>query len=120
MTHFEHRRCADLISCTPHDQKYASLVVMILGLSICLSIVGYCQADHAAGAGPKTLSIIFGRRRLWQAFQRGLGHGDGGARDTDNGLEDTTMEFWNNWDRKILRGPDGRYRMFASRWDQGK
>lgn len=30
------------------------------------------------------------------------------------------MQHWNYWDGKILRGPDGKYRMFASRWDQGK
>lgn len=41
-----------------------------------------------------------------------------GPRDTGNGLEDPTMKQWNYWDGSILRGPDGRYRMFASRWDQ--
>ena len=41
-----------------------------------------------------------------------------GARDTGNGLEDVTMKRWNYWDGQILKGADGRYRMFASRWDQ--
>ena len=41
-----------------------------------------------------------------------------GARDVGNGLEDAGMTRWNYWDGQILKGPDGRYRMFASRWDQ--
>lgn len=41
-----------------------------------------------------------------------------GARDQRNGLEDLTMKRWNYWDGQILKGRDGKYRMFASRWDQ--
>jgi hypothetical protein len=39
-------------------------------------------------------------------------------RDPKNGLEDTTMKQWCYWDGQIIKGPDGRYHMFASRWDQ--
>ena len=41
-----------------------------------------------------------------------------GPRDTRNGLEDVTMTRWNYWDGQILKGRDGKFRMFASRWDQ--
>lgn len=41
-------------------------------------------------------------------------------RDPKNGLEDTTMKKWCYWDGQIIKGPDGRYHMFASRWDQAK
>ncbi len=41
-------------------------------------------------------------------------------RDPLNGLEDPTLKHWYYWDGKIIKGPDGRYRMFASRWDQAK
>ncbi|RZF64623.1 hypothetical protein EWE75_09490 [Sphingomonas populi] len=41
-----------------------------------------------------------------------------GPRDPANGLEDPAMTRWNYWDGKVLKGPDGKYRMFASRWDQ--
>ena len=41
-----------------------------------------------------------------------------GARDIRNGLEDAGLARWNYWDGQILKGRDGRYRMFASRWDQ--
>ena len=39
-------------------------------------------------------------------------------RDPDNGLEDKTMKRWNYWDGQIIKGPDGKYHLFASRWDQ--
>lgn len=41
-----------------------------------------------------------------------------GPRDPANGLEDSRLVRWNYWDGKVLKGPDGKYRMFASRWDQ--
>jgi hypothetical protein len=41
-------------------------------------------------------------------------------RDPQNGLEDTTIKQWCYWDGKIIKGPDGKYHMFASRWDQAK
>lgn len=41
-----------------------------------------------------------------------------GPRDPANGLEDLRLKRWNYWDGQILRGSDGKYRMFASRWDQ--
>jgi hypothetical protein len=39
-------------------------------------------------------------------------------RDPLNGLEDQTMKQWDYWDGRIIKGPDGKYNMFASRWDQ--
>jgi hypothetical protein len=41
-----------------------------------------------------------------------------GARDQKNGLEDPTMKLWNYWDGQIIHGLDGKYHIFASRWDQ--
>ena len=43
-----------------------------------------------------------------------------GPRETRNGLEDVTVKQWYYWDGQIIKGPDGRYHMFASRWDQAK
>jgi hypothetical protein len=39
-------------------------------------------------------------------------------RDPQNGLEDTTITNWCYWDGQIIKGPDGKYHMFASRWNQ--
>ena len=41
-------------------------------------------------------------------------------RDPQNGLEDTTIKQYNYWDGKIIKGPDGKYHLFASRWDAVK
>jgi len=43
-----------------------------------------------------------------------------GSRDPKNGLEDVTRKQWDYWDGQILKGPDGRYHLFGSRWDQSK
>jgi hypothetical protein len=43
-----------------------------------------------------------------------------GPRDPKNGLEDETMTHWNYWDGKIIKGPEGKYHMFASRWNQAR
>ena len=39
-------------------------------------------------------------------------------RDQDNGVEDKTNKQWSYWDGKILRAADGKYHMYASRWNQ--
>ncbi len=41
-----------------------------------------------------------------------------GPRDIGNGLEDTTNSAYSYWDGPIIKGPDGKYHMFASRWNQ--
>ena len=41
-----------------------------------------------------------------------------GPRDQSNGLEDRTMSKYAYWDGGIIKGPDGTYHMFASRWNQ--
>lgn len=41
-----------------------------------------------------------------------------GARDPENGLEDPALKQFTYWDGSILKGPDGKYHLFGSRWDQ--
>lgn len=41
-------------------------------------------------------------------------------RDPLNGLEDQTLKQWYYWDGQIIKAPDGKYHLFASRWDQSK
>jgi hypothetical protein len=50
---------------------------------------------------------------VWGAIEVGL-------RDAKNGLEDPSMKQWCYWDGQIIKGPDGKYHIFASRWDQSK
>ena len=46
------------------------------------------------------------------------GAADVGPRDQSNGLEDRTMTKYCYWDGGIIKGKDGKYHMFASRWAQ--
>ena len=41
-------------------------------------------------------------------------------RDPQNGLEDPTMKQWCYWDGQIIKGPEGKFHLFASRWDQAR
>jgi hypothetical protein len=41
-------------------------------------------------------------------------------RDPGNGLEDPTSKEWSYWDGQILKGPDGKFHLFASRWNQSR
>src|ERR1051325_363169 len=43
-----------------------------------------------------------------------------GPRDPKNGLEDETMKQWDYWDGQILKSLDGKYLLFASRWNQAR
>ena len=99
-------------------QIVANSSILILVLSI-LPAVGYCQADNTAAVGPKAFIDYFQPVPVsGQLSKEVWGAATVGPRDPNNGLEDPTMKHWNYWDGKILRGPDGKYRMFASRWDQ--
>ena len=43
-----------------------------------------------------------------------------GPRDQKNGLEDASMAEWDYWDGQIIKGRDGKYHLFASRWPDAK
>lgn len=81
----------------------------------------FFQTVHAAGLGPKPFSDYFRPIPVSGELSKEVwGASTVGPRDTRNGLEDVTMRQWDYWDGKILRGDDGKYRIFASRWDQAK
>ena len=41
-------------------------------------------------------------------------------REVRNGLEDTKITNYNYWDGQIIKAPDGKYHLFASRWNQAR
>jgi hypothetical protein len=41
-------------------------------------------------------------------------------RDAQNGLEDPTIKKYCYWDGQIIKATDGKYHMFASRWDESR
>lgn len=72
----------------------------------------------------------FAQKKTWAGYFRPMrpqeslvAHGVWGGenvlpRDTANGLEDTHLKNWCYWDGMILKGDDGRYHMYGSRWPQ--
>jgi hypothetical protein len=77
------------------------------------------QAAAPAGIGPHPFIDYFRPTPVSAPLSTAVwGAATVGPRLTSNGLEDPTIKQWNYWDGKILRGPDGKYTMFASRWDQ--
>jgi hypothetical protein len=41
-------------------------------------------------------------------------------RDPKNGLEDNTIKQYCYWDGQIIKAPDGKFHMFASRWSESR
>jgi hypothetical protein len=41
-----------------------------------------------------------------------------GPRDQKNGLEDPTMQQWDYWDGRIIKGPDRKYNLYGARFQQ--
>lgn len=79
-----------------------------------------CEAQ-TGGAGGKTLIDYFKPMPIIKPLTSDVWGADTvGPRDTGNGLEDVTMKKWNYWDGKIIKGNDGKYHLFGSRWDQAR
>ncbi len=95
---------------------------------VCLAVVssGLAQEPNAATAGKavrehKTLIDYFLPMPLRAPLTKDVWGAEAvGARDVKNGLEDVTMKQWCYWDGQILKSPDGKFHLFASRWDQAK
>lgn len=118
MATFENR-CAAMKTRTRRQQKFGWRTFVPLLLSICISMPGFCQTTLSAGIGPKPFIDYFRPIPFSGQLSKNVwGAATVGPRDTRNGLEDPTMQHWDYWDGKILRGADGKYHMFASRWDQ--
>ncbi len=85
--------------------------VFIIGLLFFLSTSGVVQAASFMDYFSETPIIESLSSSCWGAPEVG-------PRDQSNGLEDRTMSKYCYWDGGIIKGPDGIYHMFASRWDQ--
>lgn len=78
-------------------------------------------AQTPGAAGGKTFIDYFLPTPMGGALSKTVwGAASVGPRDATNGLEDTALKDWDYWDGKILKGADGRFHMFASRWEQAK
>jgi hypothetical protein len=91
-------------------------------LPIALALIAGIHCGFAQGTQPtKTFIDYFLPTPIVGSLSKDVwGVATVGPRDPKNGLEDVTMKQWNYWDGKILKGPDGKYHMFGSRWEQAK
>jgi hypothetical protein len=110
---------------TPRNTTWWS--ALLLGVAFVSASVGYAQPPQGQVTIKQAVPTSTGKTFI-DYFRPMPIHGSltkdaWGApnvlpRDPKNGLEDTTMKQWCYWDGQIIKGPDGRYHMFASRWDQ--
>jgi hypothetical protein len=95
---------------------------VVAGLLFAATAVGAASAQNpaqtSATAGKTFIDYFQPTPILSPLSMTAWGAATVGPRDQKNGLEDPTMKLWDYWDGKIIHGPDGKYHIFASRWDQ--
>lgn len=96
-----------------------SLPLAVSIVLLFLSCVSGAQIEDVPQIGPKPFAAYFQPITMNHQLSPNVwGVAAVGPRDSTNGLEDVAMKKWDYWDGSILRGTDGKYRMFASRWNQ--
>lgn len=101
-------------------QVKAMLRLAPLAVLAALPLAAASAGDAAAGS-PKSFIDYFRPAPIISPLSKDAwGASLVGPRDQGNGLEDPTMRRWNYWDGTIIRAPDGKYHLFASRWAQSR
>jgi hypothetical protein len=78
-----------------------------------------CLAQTPAAKPEKTFVDYFQPTPITEPLSKTVwGSAAVGPRDPGNGLEDRKMQSWDYWDGQIIHGKDGKYHLFASRWEQ--
>ena len=90
------------------------------GLALAGSCFGQATPAVPKTPAPKTFIDYFKPTPMMGPLASDVWGAAVSPRDTKNGLEDVTMKQWDYWDGQIIRAKDGKYHMFASRWDQAK
>lgn len=94
------------------------LSIGLLAVAMLAGRVGFCQElPHVK----KTFIDYFQPMPVDGPLSKTVwGAAEVGPRDPKNGLEDSGMTRWNYWDGQIIKARDGKYHLYASRWDQAK
>jgi hypothetical protein len=83
-----------------------------------LFVVTACVGAASPAAAADLITYFLPTPIVGQLSKTAWGAAAVGPRDQSNGLEDPTMAKYAYWDGKIIKGPDGKYNLFGSRWDQ--
>ncbi|MBN2532508.1 MAG: hypothetical protein JXB88_06425 [Spirochaetales bacterium] len=92
--------------------------VKILNFRIALLSVIFLQAILVVHAQSQFMDYFTATPIIGSLSSNCWGAAAVGPRDQSNGLEDRTLSQYCYWDGGIIKGPDGVYHMYASRWDQ--
>lgn len=96
-----------------------SIALAFAGLLALSGVAAAQSLDEIPVVGKKPFIAYFKPTPIVEKLSTDAwGAAEVGPRDQGNGLEDRTLAQWNYWDGSILKGRDGKYRMFSSRWDQ--
>jgi hypothetical protein len=102
--------------------KYNRLLLRLTSPAIPIllfaTVAGAASAQTSASAGKTFIDYFQPTPIVSPLSTTAWGSATVGPRDEKNGLEDPTMKLWDYWDGQIIHGPDGKYHIFASRWDQ--
>jgi hypothetical protein len=95
-------------------------VMWLLAFASSVMLAGKCFADTTPEKTKSLIDYFLPIPVRGELSKDAWGAATVGPRDQKNGLEDPTMQKWNYWDGQIIKGGDGKWHMFASRWDQAK
>src|SRR6516162_9664573 len=95
-----------------------TLAALLFGLTAAGSASAQGSAQPPATTGKTFIDYFQPMPILSPLSTTAWGATNVGPRDQKNGLEDPSMKLWDYWDGQIIHGPDGKYHIFASRWDQ--
>ena len=94
-------------------------IIILIAFLVLASICANAGENAEPPRAPKSFIDYFLPTPMTRALStEAWGAQTVGPRDTGNGLEDTTMKQWCYWDGAIIKGTDGKYHLFASRWNQ--
>ena len=95
-----------------------TVAALLFGLTVAGSASAQGSAQPSATTGKTFIDYFQPMPIVSPLSTTAWGAANVGPRDQKNGLEDPSMKLWDYWDGQIIHGPDGKYHIFASRWDQ--
>ena len=109
------KQTSHLPSAAPNFSGFKVIALVLAGLA--LAGTGSAQVSGSE-AGKTFIDYFLPTPPVGPLSKDAWGAAAVGPRDPGNGLEDTTMKQWNYWDGQIIKAKDGKYHLFASRWEQ--
>jgi hypothetical protein len=91
---------------------------LVFAVATSLSFVSFSQAAETSAAAKTVIDYFLPMPIFNHLDSDKWGCAAVGKRDIYNGLEDTAMSQYTYWDGQIIKGQDGRFHLFASRWNQ--